>query len=128
MRYLDDETLLAIHVRLMRDVMQETYYGVLNAGLLQSALARPKQAAKYEEAAGLKQGAYLFQGLLMNHGFAQGNKRTAYAALEWFLLINELGRVGGSDDEVVAMCFSAENDKWSVDQIEAWLKANVVVG
>jgi len=125
MRYLDYETLIAMHVHLMRDVMRESYYGVLSPGLLQSALARPQSAARYEGASGLRQAAYLFQGLLMNHGFAQGNKRTAFLALGWFVEANGLGRLATAHAQNVAMCMSAENEKSSIDQIEQWLVEHV---
>ncbi|MCC7294160.1 MAG: Fic family protein [Phycisphaerales bacterium] len=125
MTYLDCPTLLALHVHLMRDIMHETYYGVLNEGLLQSALARPRQASQYEQACGLRQAAYLFQGVLMNYGFAQGNKRTAFTTLGWFLNANDLGSIIARPDQVIHMCLSAENETWSVDRIEAWLTANV---
>ncbi len=125
MRYLTYEDLVALHVVLMRDKMQETYYGVLNEGLLRSALARPQNAAEYEQADGVKQAAYLFHGLLMNHGFAQGNKRTAYLALEWFLMANGLGVLDASDEDIVSMCYAAENDKWTVERIAQWLRERV---
>jgi len=125
MRYLTYEELIAFHVVLMRDKMKEKYYGVLNEGLLKSALARPIHAAQYENADGLKQAAYLFQGLLMNHGFVQGNKRAAYLALEWFLEVNQLGPINAPDDDIIAMCYAAENEKWSVDQIANWLRDHV---
>lgn len=121
MRYLTYEELIALHTVLMRDKMRETYYGVLNEGLLRSALARPRNAAQYENAEGLEQAAYLFHGLLMNHGFVQGNKRTAYLALEWFLEMNSLGSIGASDEDIIAMSYGAENDKWTVEQIVLWL-------
>lgn len=125
MDYPAYDFLLELHVYLMRDVWQESYYGPTRPELLHSALARPKQAACYEAADGLRQSAYLFQGLLMNHGFAQGNKRTAYAVTEWFLWQNRLGTITGSDDEIVTFCYAAENEKWSVDQIEAWLRRHL---
>ena len=125
MRYLTYEELIALHALLMRDQMRETYYGILNEGLLQSALARPQNAAQYEEADRLKQAAYLFHGLLMNHGFVQGNKRTAYLALEWFLEMNSLGEIGASDEDVIAMCSAAESDQWTVEQIAQWLRDHV---
>jgi death on curing protein len=124
MRYLTYEELIALHVGLMRDKMRESYYGVLNEGLLRSALDRPRNAASYEDADAIKQAAYLFQGLLMNHGFAQGNKRTAYTALEWFLEFNSIGAIQASDDDIIKMCYAAENDKWTVDQIADWLRTN----
>jgi prophage maintenance system killer protein len=57
----------------------------------------------------------------MNHGFLQGNKRTAYATLEWFLAINRLGGIAAADDDVVRCCSEAENYQWSVNDIEDWL-------
>ncbi|HSW45612.1 MAG TPA: type II toxin-antitoxin system death-on-curing family toxin [Phycisphaerae bacterium] len=125
MHYLTYEDLIALHVVLMRDNMRETYYGILNEGFLRSALARPQHAAQYEEADGLKQAAYLFHGLLMNHGLAQGNKRTAYLALEWFLERNSLGALGASDDDIIAMCYAAENDNWTAEQIAQWLRGHI---
>ena len=122
MRYLTYDELLALHAVLMRDKMQETYYGTLNESLLRSALARPQNAAHYENADGLTQAAYLFHGLLMNHGFIQGNKRTAYLALEWFLQMNALGEMVACDDEIIAMVYAVERDKWAVEHITQWLR------
>lgn len=121
-KYLTYEMLLALHVHLMRDEMQETYYGVGNPGLLMSALSRPLNAASYENADLIKQGAYLFQGLLMNHGFLQGNKRTAFYSLLWFFNYNGVGSIEARPDEIVGMCVSAENQKWSVEKIDEWLR------
>jgi death-on-curing protein len=117
--------LLEVHVFLMREVWRESYYGTHRPELLESALARPLHAACYEQAGGIRQAAYLFQGLLMNHGFVQGNKRTAYAMLEWFLRVNSLGSIAATDEAVIDFCLTAENDKWSIDQIEAWLRMNL---
>lgn len=124
MDYPTYDFLLELHVYLMRDVWKETYYGPSRPDLLHSALARPCQAAFYESADGIRQAAYLFQGILMNHGFVQGNKRTAYALTEWFLWQNQIGAITAGDSEIVAFCYAAENDQWTVDQIEAWLRAN----
>ena len=125
MLYPSFDFLLELHEYLLRDLWHETYYGPCRPELLQSALARPMNAACYEDADGIRQAAYLFQGLLMNHGFRQGNKRTAYAMLEWFLSVNSLGAIVATDHEIVEFCLSAENDKWSIDDIEHWLRGNV---
>ena len=125
MKYPTYQFLVELHTYLMHDVWHEDYYGPHRPELLESALARPKQAAAYANADGILQSAYLFHGLLMNHGFVQGNKRTAYAMLEWFLRANGLGRILPIDDDVVDFCLSAENDKWSVEQVEAWLRSNI---
>ena len=105
--------------------MQEAFFGVANESLLRSALARPIHAEQYEKADGLRQGAYLFHGLLINHGFIQGNKRTAYLALEWFLHENHLGTITAIDQEIIDMCLTAINDRWDVDESDRWLHANI---
>jgi death-on-curing protein len=125
MNYPGYEFLIELHVFLMRDTWQETHYGPTHPELLKSALARPMQAAYYEGADGVRQAAYLFHGLLMNHGFAQGNKRTAYAATRWFLWENRLGTLTASLPEIVSFCYAAENEKWLVDQVESWLRTNL---
>ena len=64
--------------------------GVRDEGLLESALAQPQatfageflHSTIYEQAA-----AYLYH-LAMNHPFVDGNKRTAFAAMDTFLRIN----------------------------------------
>ena len=61
----------------------------------------------------------------MNHGFVQGNKRTAYAMLEWFLSVNRLGTIRTTDEAVVEVCLAAENGKWTIEEIDRWLRMNV---
>ncbi len=126
MEYLTYDKLVTMHMLAMRDHWHESYFGVGSPGLLQSALARPQNASHYEQADGLRQAAYLFQGLLMNHGFLQGNKRTAWLSLRWFLMKNGIAEVVASKQAIIDMCYSAENEKWSVDQIDQWLRANTV--
>ena len=124
MEYLSYEKLIAMHVLAMREYWRETYFGVGNASLLRSAIARPQQAAHYEQADGIRQAAYLFQGLLMNHGFLQGNKRTAWLALRWFLRRNSIAEITATKQAIIDMCYSAENDKWPVERIDNWLRDN----
>jgi|SRR6185312_4427873 death-on-curing protein len=64
--------------------------GIRDEGMLESALARPRQKEIYgnpdlcELAA-----AYLF-GIAKNHPFVDGNKRTAFATADIFLYLNGL--------------------------------------
>ena len=63
--------------------------GVRDAGLLESPLARPQNLTAYRdqpEAADLA-AAYGF-GIARNHLFVDGNKRTAFVAVELFLELN----------------------------------------
>jgi death on curing protein len=64
--------------------------GVKNLGLVESAVALPKQTFGGTElypSAGEKAAALGFS-LARNHGFNDGNKRIAHAAMEAFLVLN----------------------------------------
>ena len=59
--------------------------GVRDLGLLESALYRP-QTGYYADL--LEMATALFESLLMNHPFVDGNKRTAFFATDVFLRLN----------------------------------------
>ena len=59
--------------------------GVRDKGLLESALYRPR-TGHYRDLA--EMGAALFESLLMNHPFVDGNKRVAFFATDVFFRIN----------------------------------------
>ncbi len=63
--------------------------GVRDRGLLESALARPRQLAAYEPdvPAARLAAAYAF-GIARNHPFADGNKRAAFIVAATFLELN----------------------------------------
>jgi death-on-curing protein len=61
---------------------------VRDAGLLESAVQRPQNAAFYEGADLLGQAALYMVGIAVNHPFVDGNKRTGFTAGMVFLLIN----------------------------------------
>ena len=85
-RWVDATVVLAIHDR------QLSEHGGLgrirDQGAVESALAKPENLAAYGEpdAAGLA-AAYAF-GLARNHGFSDGNKRTAWVVARLFLADN----------------------------------------
>jgi len=57
--------------------VDEARSAVLDRGRLESALARPQNAAAYEDADIVRQAATFFWGVAANHAFRDGNKRTA---------------------------------------------------
>lgn len=59
--------------------------GIRDHGLLESALFRPR-TGYYEDLSGMA--AALFESLLMNHAFVDGNKRMAFFATDVFLRMN----------------------------------------
>ena len=63
--------------------------GIRDAGLLQSALGRPRNRWAYEEDLDLADLAAAYgYGLAKNHAFVDGNKRIALLAIRVFLFLN----------------------------------------
>ena len=90
-RWIDIHDIRAIHdVQIARHGGLE---GVRDQGLIESALARPRNLAGYGEpdAADLA-AAYAF-GIARNHPFLDGNKRTAWVAARVFLADNGVSLV-----------------------------------
>ena len=78
--------------------------GVLDDGLLESALARPRQKLAYAGRPDLATlaAAYAF-GLAKNHGFVDGNKRAAFMAAYVFLGLNGKDLEAAEPDVVTTM-------------------------
>lgn len=82
-RFLSVDEVLAIYARLLEVFGGPK--GLRDAGLLESALFRP-QTGYYRDLA--EMAAALFESLLMNHPFVDGNKRVAFFATDVFLRLN----------------------------------------
>lgn len=86
-KYLDFFDAVMIHFRLMQRT-GETRFGIDSRHLIESALARPRHTARYEDADIIRQAATLYFGLIKNHPWLGGNKRTATAIVDEFLFRN----------------------------------------
>jgi death-on-curing protein len=85
--WIDEPEALAIHERLL--VLHGGAPGVRDAGLLASALARARQIAAYREDADLVDLAAAYAaGIIRNHPFVDGNKRTGFLVGVLFLELN----------------------------------------
>ena len=119
-RYISYPEAVLIHIELMR-LMGETRYGVFERTLIESALARPRAAADYEGADIVRQAATLALGLIKNHPWVGGNKRTATTIMRVFLRLNNYRLVVGTAEQI-EMVLAVESDRWGVDEIEVWLR------
>jgi death-on-curing protein len=98
--------------------------GLRDAGLLDSALARPRNLHAYgEEDAAALAAAYAF-GVVRNHPFVDGNKRTAFLTAALFLELNGFRFVA---DEVYATVRTLALAAGEIEAADfaAWLRANV---
>lgn len=85
--WLDARDALAVHDRSL--LLHGGAAGVRNVGLLESALARPQQLDAYGEAADIVDLAAAYTaGLVQNHPFVDGNKRTGFVIGVLFLELN----------------------------------------
>ena len=121
--YLEYDEAVWFHFELMW-AWQETRVGVERRDLIESALARPKQAAIYEDADIVRQAATLCFGLIKNHPWRGGNKRTATYLMQIFLATNGYDLIF-TIDEMLEMVLAVESDTWKVDEIENWLRNKV---
>jgi len=122
-KYLSYEEAVLIHIRLM-NALEETRFGIDFRELLDSALARPHNAAIYENADIIRQSASLCFGLIKNHPWRGGNKRTATTLMRRFLEINGY-RKNWTIAEQIELALAVEADRWKIDEIESWIRSKV---
>jgi death-on-curing protein len=111
------------HFELMM-VSGEIRFGIDSPDLIKSALARPKQSAVYANADIIRQAATLWFGLIKNHPWLGGNKRTATYLTEIFLEHNGY-YLNYELVEIIELSLNVESDVWKVDEIENWLREKV---
>lgn len=77
--------------------------GVRDLDLLDSALARAPNIAAYEQPDAARLAAAYAFGLVQNHPFTDGNKRTAFVLCELFLDLNGHTLIADNADCIAAM-------------------------
>lgn len=97
--------------------------GTRDAALFESALARPQQLAAHGDPDLFDLAASHGVALAKNHPFTDGNKRTAFVAMELFLLLN--GQELAADDAscVIAMVAMAAGQLREAE-LAAWLRTH----
>ena len=120
MIYLTAEQVLFIHARLIAET--GGLHGVLDLGLLQSAVSRPQATFDGEELySGLfSKAAALLESLVGNHAFVDGNKRTAITSVGLFLVVNGF-RLTASNQELEVFTRQCAQGLNSLEFIAQWL-------
>ena len=125
--YLGLADVIAIHERAMRR-LGAAPNPLRDEGLLESAVMRPRMAAHYEGADLVRQAALLGVGISQAQAFLDGNKRTAYLALNTFLRMN--GSTYSGERLALAQQFEQFAERTgdadaAIDAFEAWLRERV---
>jgi len=95
--------------------------GVLDRGILESALARPR-SGYYRSLS--EQAAALMQSLAMNHPFVDGNKRVAFALTAIFLHLNGLKLKVDAKEGVHFVEVTLIKERATLAVITAWIERN----
>jgi death-on-curing protein len=97
--------------------------GVRDFGLLEAALFRP-QTGYYVDV--IAEASALWESLAQNRPFVDDDKRTAFAATDTFLAINDVRITADADSTYVFIIGLHETASFRFDQLEAWLRTNTV--
>ena len=96
--------------------------GTRDAGLLLSALARPENILAYEpEADAFRLAAAYCAGVIKNHPFVDGNKRTGVLCAIVFLGLNNI-TTNFDEPMIVTMVYGLAAGDVTEDEFAAWLR------
>ncbi|MEO5858663.1 MAG: type II toxin-antitoxin system death-on-curing family toxin [Pyrinomonadaceae bacterium] len=123
MKWLRTDAVLAMHKRQIAEHGGDD--GVRDLGLLESAMARPKNIEAYEPESDIARlaAAYAF-GIAKNHPFIDGNKRTALVACRTFLILNGYKLDAEPTDKYLTFLSLAEGSI-SEEELCDWLRERI---
>jgi death on curing protein len=119
--WIEEREVLAIHDRLI--AIHGGATGLRDRGLLQSALARPRQHHAYADGADIVAMAALYTaGIVGNHPFVDGNKRAGFVVGVLFLELDGFDFKASEEDATQAVLDLAAG---TLDEaaFAAWLRA-----
>jgi death-on-curing protein len=119
--YLTVAEVAAIHHHQIEEYGGE--HGVLNQGSLEAAGFRP-QTGYYNDLS--EEAAALFESLVNNHAFLDGNKRVGFAAMHTFLLLNGFDLDISSREAYEFIVKTMEAGKFRFALVREWISAHLV--
>lgn len=96
--------------------------GVRDRGLLASALARPLHRFAHEHASLFELAATYAHGIVNNHAFIDGNKRTGFLAAALFLEANGV-RFRAREEDAVVQTLALAAGAIGVEEFAIWLRS-----
>jgi death on curing protein len=122
--WIDERDAIALHSRLL--ALHGGAEGLRDRGLLQSALARPQQQHAYAETSDIVDMATAYTaGIVRNHPFVDGNKRTGFVVGILFLELNGYRFAASEEDAAQAVLKLADGTLDEADY-NAFLRGNAV--
>jgi len=121
-RWVRKDILYAVHDRQLAE--HGGLSGVLDDSRLEAALSRPQNVSAYESADAATLAAAYACGLARNHGFADGNKRTAWVVARLFLADNGYNLRFDPANAVVTM-ESVAGSTLSESELAEWFRQRI---
>jgi death on curing protein len=123
--WIEERDTLALHERLL--ALDGGASGVRDLGLLQSALARPRQLHSDGQNPEIIDMAVAYiAGIVRNHPFVDGNKRTGFLVGILFLELN-VARFTATEESAAQAILNLAAGTLDEPAFAAWLRANVGV-
>jgi death on curing protein len=97
--------------------------GIRDPGLLESALASPRNRSVYEKPSLRTLAASYAHGIAKNHPFMDGNKRTSLVIAELFLSLNGIELTASNEAVVITWLKLAAGDISEIG-LEDWITKN----
>ena len=120
--WIERREVIAIHERLL--AVHGGISGIRDEALLESAMARHKQHFAYRPAIDVPALAALYaSGIVQNHSFIDGNKRTGFVIAVLFLELNGF-RFTATEEEVVAAVFALASGATKEEGFAEFLRRN----
>ena len=125
MIYLTTDEVIQLHEWLIQQSGGSA--GIRDRGLIDSAASQPQATFGGQELCPTLADKAAALGFLLarNHGFIDGNKRIAHAAMETFLVRNGF-EVTATTDEQEAVFLSLAAGTMTHEQFAAWVRQHVV--
>jgi death-on-curing protein len=119
--WLEKPFVLALHEELLAAFGGAA--GIRDEGMLESALSRPQNLFAYERAKIFDLAASYAFGIVSNHPFIDGNKRTGFMAAYVFLGHNGW-QLTASEADATAATLNLASKKMTQAEYSIWLKEN----
>ena len=117
------ETILAVHDEQL--AQHGGAQGIRDLNIIQSALARPCNLALYEDCDDLARLAAAYaNGIARNHGFVDGNKRTALVTADLLLMLNG-HELRSTPAENVLTIIGVADGSLSEDDLTIWFREKI---
>jgi death-on-curing protein len=120
-QYLSVDEVLVIHTALIERFGGSV--GIRDKGSLESALYRP-QSGYYADL--VEMAAAMFESLINNHPFIDGNKRVAFFSTDVFLRLNGYKIVTDPDAAYDFLMNLFSSNTCDLEHLEPWLRSVIV--